>query len=218
MDALLPAASCRRPACVTGAPRQLARIVLGAIAALVASGLYILGFLNILRPVTYQLSETALTVSVAASIHRLLFIGEEHNMYAYLATGVCLLGLVCVIEPFGVRPFHHALPGPPGDAWPGADGRLRPRAGGDRRHRVRWSPRASPFQVSRARRRSRWSTPRVTLRAGSKSRGVMVAVVIAFSSLFVINDKDRAPISDNYPLFSSIALGTMACSLQLKLP
>ena len=46
----------------------------------------------------------------------------------------------------------------------------------------------------------------------------MVAVVIAFSSLFVINDKDRAPISDNYPLFSSIALGTMACSLQLKLP
>ena len=195
---------------------------LGAIAVLVASGLYVAGFLGILRPVTFQLSETASAVSVAASIHRLLLIGEEHNMFAYLATGVCLLGVVCVIEPFMFsqsntpffrRPVMARVALEMMAAYVlglvATDGTEYAVVTQSIGYLLCVTSTSAILMVGVA--------PEVTCYGLAVTRGVMVATVIAFSSLFVLNDSDRAPISDNYPLFSSIALGTMVCSLQLKL-
>jgi len=194
---------------------------IGAIAVLVSSGLYVLGFLNVYRPVTYQLSETASAVSIAASIHRLLLIGEEHNMYAYLATGISLAGIVCVIEPFSFSqsntPFYRravmarvALELMTSYilglvATTGTDYAIATQSIG---YLLCITSIAGLLIVGVA--------PEVTNYGLAVNRGVLVSTVIAFSALFVIDDKSRAPISDNYPLFSSIALGAMICSLQLK--
>ena len=144
-------------------------------------------------------------------------------MYAYLATGVCLLGLVCVIEPFmfghSNTPFFRRpvmarvtleLMAAYVLGLVATDGTEYAVVTQSIGYLLCITSASAILMVGIA--------PEVTCYGLAVSRGVMVAVVIAFSSLFVINDKDRAPISDNYPLFSSIALGTMACSLQLKLP
>ena len=194
---------------------------IAAIASLVASGLYVLGFLGLFRPVSYQLCETAAAVSSAASMHRLLLLGEEHNMYAYLATGICLLGTVCVIEPFmfnlGNTPFFRRpvmarvafelmatyILGLV--ATDGTDFVVVTQSIG---YLLCIASTGGLLIVGLA--------PEVTAYGLAVSRGLLVAAVISFSSVFVINDAERAPISENYPLFSSIAIGAMTASLQLK--
>ena len=192
-----------------------------SIAALVASTLYVMGFLNLFRPVSYQLSETASAVSLSFSLHRLLLIGEEHNMFAYLATGIVLTGIVCVCEPFSFSdrnsPFYrravmarvavemmaHYVLGL--IATNGTDYAVVTQSIG---YLLCITSTSAILMVGLA--------PEVVAYGVSASRGILVAVVLSFSSMFVINDSSRAPISDNYPLFSAIAIGVMTCSLQLK--
>jgi len=194
---------------------------IAAIACFVASGLYVAGFLGFFRPVTFQLCESAAAVSAAASMHRLLFIGEEHNMYAYLATGICLLGTVCIIEPFvfnlGNTPFFRR-PVMARVAFElmsmyilglvATDGTEFVVVTQSIGYLLCVASTGGLLIVGLA--------PEVTAYGLAVARGLLVAAVISFSSVFVINDVERAPISQNYPLFSSIAIGAMTSSLQLK--
>lgn len=195
---------------------------IASVAGLVASGFYGLGLLNFFVPLAFQLCEMASAISIAVSVYRLLLLETSSAIYAYLATGVILAGTVSIFEPFmftlSTSPFFRR----PVMARVAAElmasyalGLLATSGTGFAViiQSLGWLlcivSTSSILMVG--------LSPEVTSYGLLATRFVLVATIVSFSSIFVLGDKERAPVSENYPLFCAISMAFMTANIQLKI-
>jgi len=197
-------------------------VAIASIAGYVASGFYGLGLLDILSPLSLQLCELASAISISVSVYRLLLMETSSSIYGYLATGTVLAGTVAILQPFMFNLSSSPYFRRPVMARVAAElmasyvlGLLATNGTGYAVviQSIGWllciTSTSSLLMVG--------ISPEVTAYGLSATRFVLVASIVSFSSIFVLADKERAPISENYPLFSAIAMAFMMSSIQLKL-